>query len=258
MRFLSSLLAFLVFACLVQAAAPAAKTGAPAAKAAAKAGAAVKVVAPKPNPLKCDKGVDVSTAVTAEQFKCLHKEQKVNYVTIRASQANCNPDPDAATTIRHAWAAGLQEVDIYLVPHFSCGVTATKQAEDTINHLKASAVKFGRAWLSIEPASGWHPTDIKLNVQHAQDYFNALVKAVGVKRVGIYGSAESYEKILGKHSFNTKKNTFPLWYANYDGKAEVNDEKKNAFGGWNKKTGFFMKQYDAKGEACGVKFDQRP
>lgn len=47
-------------------------------------------------------------------------------------------------------------------------------------------------------------------------------------------------------------NTYPLWYAHYDGVKSFTDYQNNKFGGWNVPT---LKQYAGDSVVCGYKMD---
>jgi hypothetical protein len=61
---------------------------------------------------------------------------------VRCWQSNGQTDPNCPHTIYNAWDGGMESVDVYVFPCFSCGNPAG-QVSDTINYLKKYNITTG-------------------------------------------------------------------------------------------------------------------
>ncbi|GAA1912820.1 hypothetical protein GCM10009837_41840 [Streptomyces durmitorensis] len=176
-------------------------------------------------------GVSVSTLVSAASFAAM-QSQGVDFVIARGYQSAGRVDPNAASTVANAWAAGMSRVDVYQFPCFSCG-NAAGQANTLVTYLKDKNVKYGKVWLDVEGPGTYWGNSTSANAAFLADWFQAM-KEKGVD-VGIYTSESQWVPIVGSY---TDGSEFPLWYANYDGTQSFDDF--TPFGGWTKPS---MKAY---------------
>uniref|UniRef100_A0AC34GF01 Lysozyme n=1 Tax=Panagrolaimus sp. ES5 TaxID=591445 RepID=A0AC34GF01_9BILA len=117
---------------------------------------------------------------------------------------------------------------------------------NTINALKAAKVQIGTLWFDVENPPAW-PTNVATNRKFVEDMANVAINA-GYK-IGIYTGAYAWNTICG--SSYTSYSSYPLWWANYNKKADLTTGWKN-FGGWTKAT---IHQYDQNHSANGLIFD---
>jgi hypothetical protein len=65
-------------------------------------------------------GVDVSTAVSVDNFRCLRENHSKQFAIVRVWRSNGVVDGNAAQTMANAWKAGMDSVDGYIFPCFKC------------------------------------------------------------------------------------------------------------------------------------------
>jgi hypothetical protein len=154
----------------------------------------------------------------------------------------CQVDPNAVHTVANAWAAGIAHVDIYLYPSWRCGYSAAQQVDQAINGM--GKVPFGSLWFDIEEAGA-------AGANHDHTWLQAAVKQavarIGAGRVGIYSSQYGWSVAMGSYS---GFESFPIWYAHYDGSASFGDWAN--FAGWTHPA---MKQYAGSHTICGMGVD---
>ena len=75
------------------------------------------------------KGVDVSTLVYSNDFKCL-KDDGYDFVIVRGYRSTGEPDPEAIHTIANARDAGFEYIDVYMFPCPKCGKSASEQVRE--------------------------------------------------------------------------------------------------------------------------------
>ncbi len=61
-----------------------------------------------------------------------------------------------------------------------------------------------------------------------------------------------WNEIFGSKDVCTQFNSYPLWYAHYDGKKSFDDYPLNKFGGWMTPV---LKQYAGDAVVCNFKLD---
>ncbi|CAK5077412.1 unnamed protein product [Meloidogyne enterolobii] len=66
--------------------------------------------------LNGEEGVDLFELTSIDKFKCLKEKLSVKFVIVRASRSNGHFDNNSVANIKNAWAAGINEVDIYIWP----------------------------------------------------------------------------------------------------------------------------------------------
>ncbi|CAF2849884.1 unnamed protein product [Rotaria sp. Silwood2] len=187
-------------------------------------------------------GVDVTQSVSQEQFECL-KENGYKFVIVRAYRSVGVIDLNSAQTIKNARAAGLNNVDAYLFPCFSCG-DAPQQVIETIDYLREEEAQIDRLWFDIE---GKWDNDTDINIQFVDELIKQII-TLDVK-FGIYTSRYQWISIMNdttKFSLDS-----PLWYAYYDDDRSFRDYR--AFGGWRQPS---IKQFIGDVKECGVVLDK--
>jgi GH25 family lysozyme M1 (1,4-beta-N-acetylmuramidase) len=189
-------------------------------------------------------GVDVSSEVTEASFKCL-KSDGYTFAVMRCYQSLGRVDPNCATTIKNAWAGGMEHVDAYIFPCHSCG-NGGKQVNDTVDYLKKNDVKFGMLWFDIEGPGVYWGSSQEANAK----FFEEMVEAAKHKDVkfGVYTSKSQWVPIMGSYSGGSK---YPLWYANYDKVESFADF--SAFNGWEKPS---IKQFEGSVSVCSAGVDK--
>lgn len=198
-------------------------------------------------------GVDVSIAVTEEQFECLSGAYKAEYAIVRAYRSIGAPDEAAPATISAAATAGLRTA-IYHFPNTS--QPAVQQVQASLDALRQAGVDPSsltepvQLWLDIERFR-W-PDDPVSNTQFIVDMFNAGTSA-GL-RVGVYSGRYSWPAITGNSSALSALKA-PLWYAHYQSPPQLNFDDYygwGTYGGWSQP---YMKQYAGDDTDCGVDVD---
>ncbi len=189
-------------------------------------------------------GADVSSAVSEEQWRALKEDRSAQFAIVRCYQSTGRPDQNAPATIKNAWQAGMQWVDVYHFP--TLRVEAAKQVNDSVDALDEAAAKLVRYWLDVETAgSGWSKTSLEENVAFLQ----ALAEAATARglTVGIYTGWGPWPTIMGT---STAFSQYPLWYAHYDSVHSFSDFR--SFGGWDKPT---MKQFKGDESYRSISYD---
>jgi len=189
-------------------------------------------------------GLDLSAATSQASFDCL-KSNGYDFAVARAYQSIGRVDPNVATSVNRAWAAGFSHVDVYLFPCFSCGNPAS-QVSTTVSYLRNNNIKFGMLWFDIEgPGTYWGS-----NQNANADFFAGLVEEANALQVsiGVYTSASQWVPIMGGYEGGR---SYPLWYAHYDGSASFSDF--SPFGGWTKPN---IKQFEGTTAICSAGIDR--
>jgi GH25 family lysozyme M1 (1,4-beta-N-acetylmuramidase) len=188
-------------------------------------------------------GADVSTAVNATQWKALIEERGITFGVVRCYMDVGKPDPNAPSTIKAAWEAGLAAVDVYHFP--DCRVGAREQVEQSVKALRDAGVTFGRFWFDVEDNSYWSTTDHAANVK----FLHAMIQAAIDLRlpVGVYTIMAAWEKYMGN---DTSFSSYPLWYASLTG--PTFDDAQHPRGGW---TAPMVKQFKQNEKHGGVVYD---
>jgi len=75
------------------------------------------------------KGIDVSTLVYSNGFKCL-KNEGYDFLIVRGYQSIGRPDSDAIHTIANARDAGFDYIDVYMFPCPRCEKSASQQVTE--------------------------------------------------------------------------------------------------------------------------------
>lgn len=95
-------------------------------------------------------GVDVSDPVSQSEWTCLMSpggQGSVEHAIVRIYQSGGNVDPNGATTMQNAIAAGISDVGAYIFPCFGCG-DGGSQVNAAISAL--SGVSYSTLWYDIE------------------------------------------------------------------------------------------------------------
>jgi len=208
----------------------------------------------------CDssiRGVDVSSTVSVDQWKCIKRDGWF-FAIIRIYRKVGDIDGNAADTIKNARTGGFSNVDGYIWPctnHRDCPSLRNnpkEQVRQAIQNLRQNNADVDRIWIDVEQEPGkplWS-ADTAWNVNFIQELVTELVNHS--YRVGIYTQKSKWIPITG----DTKLfGHLPLWYAHYDNRSDFSDFRP--FGGWGVPT---MKQYRGSiatdnPTVCGVEVD---
>jgi len=190
-------------------------------------------------------GVDVSSLVSVSSFGCL-KSNGYSFAVMRCYQSIGSVDPNCAATVKNAWDAGLDKVDVYLFPCYKCG-NAAGQVDALVKYLTDNTVKHGMIWLDVEGPGVYWSDSTTAN----RAFFGDLVTAAKSHSVslGIYTSESQWDPIFGSDYDGGK--AYPLWYAHYDNVQSFSDFA--AFGGWTKPD---RKQYAGDVTLCSAGIDK--
>lgn len=195
----------------------------------------------------CTIGVDLATPVSVSAFECLIQERGVQFLTVRAFQSNCYVDPHAADTIRSAWAAGIEGVDVYFFPSVGCSLDAVSQLDATLAHLQSHNATFNRLFFDVENWAWSAESECDENIEWFAPLFAHAQDLLGVERVGIYTTGRQWQQITCD---SEKFSSALLWYASW------NDSPSFAnfvpFGGWDQP---FAKQFTGNDFACDIHLD---
>jgi len=191
-------------------------------------------------------GVDVAVAVSQSTWSCLIGQGYV-YAIVRCYRSNGQIDSNAVATIKNAWAAGIERVDVYMFPCYSCGDPAG-QVTSAVNNLQNNHVNYTAFWLDIEGGTQyWSATK-----SNNQNFFVGLVNQAKSmhQKIGVYTSSSEWNGIMG-NSY-TGGSAYPLWYPHYQAPPDPSFNDFVAFAGWSSP---FMKQYAGDTTACSTGVD---
>jgi len=192
-------------------------------------------------------GIDISQRTSLTIMNCLVRTQGFKFAVIRGYQSNGQVDSNVVNSVKLAWQAGFEHVDVYLFPCPKCS-SKPKQLTELYNALKAASVPYGQIWLDIEGPQYW--TTQTAN----RAFFEGLLQEAqelgltAAGKLGIYTSLSQWNPIMG--GAYTKGNKFPLWYAHYDSKKDFSDF--SPFGGWTHPN---IKQYAGDATVCNMGVD---
>ena len=198
-------------------------------------------------PTNCTIGVDLATPVSKSAFECIIAERGVQYLTVRAFQSNCYLDPHTVDTIHAAWAAGIQNVDIYFFPSYGCTMDGIMQFDLTMQHLASHNASFNRIFFDVEDWE-WEPeSGCQKNVDWFTPLYQHAIDVLGSPRVGIYTTTSTWSRI----TCNSKAFIGSmLWYARWDKNPSFDGFLP--FGSWDQP---FEKQFTGNDGACDIHLD---
>eukprot|EP01038_Epipyxis_sp_PR26KG_P010203 gene10203-13727_t len=205
-------------------------------------------------------GVDVSQLTSASSFSCL-KSNGYSFAIVRVYCSSGKTDSNGPASINNAWSGGMNYVDGYIFPCYSCG-NPEKQMDDTISYLASHDIKprylngtkneeanlgasYGMLWIDVEGTSYWSSS-----TSNNVDFIKRMA-AEGKSRglsIGIYTSNSQWSPITGG---STALSSYPLWYPHYDNKDSFSDF--SPFGGWSKPA---IKQYIGTTSICSASVDK--
>ena len=198
-----------------------------------------------------DRGADVATKATQDQWTCL-KAQPLDFVVVRAWRSIGAFDENAPANVKTAAEAGFdaKRIDLYMFPDTRPHreLTLEEQVEGLYTSVQSTSMEFsGVVWLDVEPLKGHWTLDHEGNYKDVQ----VLVDALEVKgfTVGIYSSHWAWTSICGTLSGFQR---LPLWYARYQTPPDPSFSGFQPFGGW---TSAAMKQYAGNAKLCGLSLD---
>eukprot|EP00698_Gefionella_okellyi_P006284 TRINITY_DN15669_c0_g1_i1.p1 TRINITY_DN15669_c0_g1~~TRINITY_DN15669_c0_g1_i1.p1 ORF type:complete len:222 (-),score=28.71 TRINITY_DN15669_c0_g1_i1:58-693(-) len=185
-------------------------------------------------------GLDVSSLVSRSDFECL-KRNGFDFAVMRGWEELGRVDPNAASTVANAWAAGFAHVDLYFFPCWTCG-NAAGQVRDAVQGWHSRGIKYGMMWFDIE-------TPCNLGCSGNAAFLRAAVaeaRSLGVN-FGIYSSEYMWSKCMCE---SKEFSAHPLWYAQWDNEASFNDF--GHWGGWARPA---VKQTSGGVNVCGANLD---
>ncbi|MCX4681270.1 hypothetical protein OG413_39425 [Streptomyces sp. NBC_01433] len=118
------------------------------------------------------RGVSVSALVSTSSFGCL-RSNGYNFAVMRGYQSVGRVDPNLAGSVANASAAGMEEVDVYAFPCYSCG-NGAGQARTLIDHSESNGVKYGRLWLAVEGPGTYWGSSVDANTAFIADYISTI------------------------------------------------------------------------------------
>jgi len=160
-------------------------------------------------------GVDASQLYPQTSWDCLVKNG-YTFAIIRCYRSSDSVDPNCAETVKRAWAAGMNHVDLYMFPCAKCS-DIESQVKRLDDHIKQNNIRYGQVWIDIEGYDRYWNKDKMKN----REIFNKLVTAANATFLdhlgGLYVSRHSWNDILG--SDYKEWGNLNVWYANWDHKA---------------------------------------
>ncbi len=186
-------------------------------------------------------GADTSSLVSESGWSCLKSQRGVSFAVIRCFMETGAVDPNCASAVHNARAAGLK-TDVYFFPALRLGANAS--VDQFARDVSAKGISFGRVWLDIEKAE-W--TSCAHNVPYVFDLYHRL-REKGF-RVGIYSNSFMWSSIMCNAKF---KDAPPLWYAHYESPPNPSFSDFKPFASWSAP---FAKQYEGGHTNCGVNYD---
>nr|CAD2190463.1 unnamed protein product [Meloidogyne enterolobii] len=184
------------------------------------------------------------------QFKCLKDQYSKEFVIVNANYHDTGEvDSNAELNIINARAAGIENVDIYMLPCIkssSCYrkcLGARKSITTVLDHLNKNNAKFGRVWLYIYGLTDcdykveWNKYNKTENIEFIDEMVTTLKERK--QPFGFYTTKYNWHEITGN---TIKYNDTPLMYRNLDNENNFDDynEYGYPFGGWEKPT---IKEY---------------
>jgi len=191
-------------------------------------------------------GVDVSSLFKQESWDCIRKKG-YDFAIVRCYRSLNIVDDNCAETVKRAWAAGMNNVDLYMFPCPKCGDPAG-QVRTLASHIRQKNITYDKLWIDIEGADKyWHSSkDKNREVFEALCYASTI--AFGDKFAGLYVSHHSWKGVLGL-DYKGWGNV-SVWYANWDHKADFSSwEPYGSF------TGPTMHQYSGSTKHCDMSVD---
>jgi len=199
-------------------------------------------------------GIDISSLFSSSDYSCAHSNG-YSFAIPRAYESGGKPDPNACSTIKNAHAGGIQFVDVYIFPCYSCGnpagqissmVSALKSAGcGQTNSTSQGASGWGQIWLDIEGTQYWSS-----NQANNHNFYNSMIsecKSLGIP-VGTYSSASQWNPIMGSGASGGGDQ---LWLADWTGSCNKIGTNPG-FGGWTK---VGLQQYKGDTTLCGMSVD---
>jgi len=173
-------------------------------------------------------------------FQCLRKSG------IQSVLVDClytgRVDPECSKKVSDAWANGMDFVDIYMMPCFSCK-TPKEQIQLLHDHLAANGTKFRYLWVHVSDKYGWSPRKSE-NVAFMKELLSAIGEYFKDQFGGIRTNKDEWFSIMGLWH-GCKK--YSLWWYSFDHVASFSNWK--SFGGWKKPA---MKLYTGNENYCGL------
>ncbi|CAI5442494.1 unnamed protein product [Caenorhabditis angaria] len=169
-------------------------------------------------------GYDFIQPITESTAACL-KKAGISFVIPRLFTNLGHIDETGINNVKHARAAGIEEVDGYLFPCIGSKCpSAANQVKTVSEKLSAEKTHINTLWLDIERLN-W-PANHETNRKFIEEL---VAEAKALKHtVGIYSNYYNWEAIVGLDYHG--QSSLPLWWAEYDGTPGF--AKYKEFGGW--------------------------
>jgi Glycosyl hydrolases family 25 len=167
-------------------------------------------------------GMDVSNAVSQEQWKTFLDDKHIGFAIVRVYRNHNGGmlDENAADTIANAVAAGVPDIGVYHFPVVTAK-TAQDQITETLDFLTQNSINYSTLWIDVE-GDTWHEDTAK-NVEHIDGLVQAVIAGGG--RPGIYTGSDQWRNITGN---STQFQTCPLYWSSH-GKSYTGPR---VIGGW--------------------------
>jgi len=173
-----------------------------------------------------------------------------NFAIIQTFQGGYQYNNMIADCVNWAWSAGMSHVDVYvfMCPNCVGNNPPANVVSAIVNNLKSAGVQYGMLWFDIEQCDGcWFDPTTNFNfIQQAVQQ----AASMGVN-VGIYSSDYEWNATVGG---STGLQNYPLWYADWDGQENFNDQGY-LFGGWSAPA---IKQFADSGPCVNVDLNWYP
>lgn len=197
------------------------------------------------------RGVDMSSLVSVSGFQCLSSNEDVTFVIPRGYRSSGSVDTNVCSNLNNAKSADIATRDVYMFPCPLCSSSAASQMNSLISYLHSNcnSAWSGRIWLDIEGSEYWS-TSTTTN----RNWYQELVTSCSTYSVqcGVYASKSQWQAIFGSSTYCYGQ-SYPLWYAHYDGDPSFTDYPSYSFGCWSVP---YAKQYKGTtSTSCGLSVD---
>ena len=193
-------------------------------------------------------GIDTADEYTQDQWNCL-KGKGYEFAVIRCYRSLGSVDPNCASSVQKARAAGFKKIDIYAFPDIE--TDAAQQMKDLKAHVDANNITFGKLWLDIEMKDPYWFSDIADNRAFFTTLANTATTLFGNQVGGVYTNQNGWTEIMGDWSGGSQ---FGLWWPHWDSYGESWDNF-SPFCGWTKDA-LVYKQYTGSTPTCDMDIDQ--
>jgi len=201
--------------------------------------------------LGVDMSSDICSSMQQSDWDCL-VQSGYTFAIIQAFSGGYGQNPNIASCVSMAWAAGMNHVDMYMFmcPQCSGNSPPASAVQQLISTASSQGIQYGQIWFDVEQCSGCWNSDDDSNCEFVGEAVSAA-QGAGAS-VGIYSSLYEWQSTVGDCA---NFSDLPLWYAHYDDDAGFDDEADYQFGGWTTPA---MKQFNDAGPCVSVDVDYYP